>query len=130
MLRGVERLIRDCATSTPAMFPPRVGSIGSCVHRCRVDACATGGQRCAPALATEVAAVPGGLDREAFSGCSGELYQSTTCAHSKRPPADPYCQWVHPRQRVTGSHRQSTTYRSRIPRSPAMAPGGSATSFF
>src|SRR3546814_17336244 len=76
MLRGVERLIRDCATSTPAMFPPRVGSIGSCVHRCRVDACATGGQRCAPALATEVAAVPGGLDREAFSGCSGEMYQS------------------------------------------------------
>src|SRR3546814_16007274 len=126
MLRGVERLIRDCATSTPAMFPPRVGSIGSCVHRCRVDACATGGQRCAPALATEVAAVPGGLDREAFSGCSGELYQSTTCAHSKRTQDDPYCQWVPPRSRLTGCPSHATPSRAGIPCRRAMAAGGVA----
>src|SRR3546814_13158713 len=80
--------------------------------RCRVDACATGGQRCAPALATEVAAVPGGLDREAFSGCSGELYQSTTCAHSKRTQDDPYCQWVPPSSRLTGWPSNATTSRS------------------
>src|SRR3546814_18564561 len=129
MLRGVERLIRDCATSTPAMFPPRVGSIGSCVHRCRVDACATGGQRCAPALATEVAAVPGGLDREAFSGCSGELYQSRTCAPSKPTQDAPYCQWVPPTPRLPGRPRNATTSLPAPPCRRALPTEGPASPF-
>src|SRR5690606_29273799 len=96
-VRQVEApVVVGTANATHRVFHPRAtdGLLQLCVepahltHHWLLEAPATGGQRRVPAFVPE-ASVSEGRGRDAFSGRSGELYQSTTSAHSRRTHDEP-----------------------------------------